>query len=105
MCIRDRHEAEATKKFLAEILKENTGIDNAFRIKGKGLILRVPQDAQEIKNEGAILHHCVGTYVERVAKGLTHIFFIRKEKEPDTPYFTMEYNLSLIHIWHSGLQE
>lgn len=89
---RIKHEAEATKKFLAEILKENTGIDNAFRIKGKGLILRVPQDAQEIKNEGAILHHCVGTYVERVAKGLTHIFFIRKEKEPDTPYFTMEYN-------------
>lgn len=87
-----KREAEIMKKLLAEMLKENTGIDNAFQIKGKGIILRVPRDAQEIKDEGAILHHCVGTYVDQVAKGLTHIFFVRKEKEPDTPYFTMEYN-------------
>lgn len=89
---RIKRESEVMKKLLAEMLKENTGIENAFQIKGKGLILRVPRDAQEIKNEGAALHHCVGTYVDRVAKGLTHIFFIRKEEEPDTPYFTMEYN-------------
>ena len=50
------------------------------------------RDAQEIKNEGAALHHCVGTYVDRVAKGQTHIFFVRRVEEPDTPYFTMEYN-------------
>lgn len=87
-----KQEAEITKKILEEVLEENTGIGNAFQIKGKGLILRVPADAREIKNEGAALHHCVGTYVDRVAKGLTHIFFVRKEKEPDTPYFTMEYN-------------
>lgn len=80
------------KKLLEEMLKENAGIDNAFLIKGKGLILRVPRDAQEIKNEGAALHHCVGTYVDRVAKGQTHIFFVRRVEEPDTPYFTMEYN-------------
>lgn len=54
--------------------------------------MRVPRDAQEIKNEGAALHHCVGTYVDRVAKGQTHIFFVRRVEEPDTPYFTMEYN-------------
>lgn len=89
---RIKREAAAMKKLLEELLKENTGIDNAFLIKGKGLILRVPSDAQEIKDEGAALHHCVGTYVDRVAKGQTHIFFIRKVKEPDTPYFTMEYN-------------
>lgn len=89
---RIKHEAEVMKKLLEEMLEENAGIDNAFLIKGKGLILRVPRDAQEIKNEGAALHHCVGTYVGRVAKGQTHIFFVRKAKEPDTPYFTMEYN-------------
>ena len=80
------------KKLLEEMLKENAGIDNAFLIKGKGLILRVPKDAQEIRKEGAALHHCVGTYVDRVAKGQTHIFFVRRVEEPDTPYFTMEYN-------------
>lgn len=89
---RIKREAEVMEKLLKEMLKENADIDNAFRIKGKGLILRVPKDAQEIRNEGAVLHHCVGTYVDRVTKGQTHIFFIRKEKDPDTPYFTMEYN-------------
>ena len=89
---RIKREAEVMKKLLEEMLKENAGIDNAFLIKGKGLILRVPRDAQEIKNEGAALHHCVGTYVDRVAKGQTHIFFVRRGEEPDTPYFTMEYN-------------
>ena len=89
---RIKREAEVMKKLLEEMLKENAGIDNAFLIKGKGLILRVPRDAQEIKNEGAAIHHCVGTYVDRVAKGQTHIFFVRRVEEPDTPYFTMEYN-------------
>ena len=89
---RIKREAEVMKKLLEEMLKENAGIDNAFLIKGKGLILRVPRDAQEIKNEGAALRHCVGTYVDRVAKGQTHIFFVRRVEEPDTPYFTMEYN-------------
>ena len=72
---RIKREAEVMKKLLEEMFKENAGIDNAFLIKGKGLILRVPRDAQEIKNEGA-----------------THIFFVRRVEEPDTPYFTMEYN-------------
>lgn len=89
---RIKREAEVMKKLLEEMLKENAGIDNAFLIKGKGLILRAPRDTQEIKNEGAALHHCVGTYVDRVAKGQTHIFFVRRVEEPDTPYFTMEYN-------------
>ena len=89
---RIKREAEVMKKLLEEMFKENAGIDNAFLIKGKGLILRVPRDTQEIKNEGAALHHCVGTYVDRVAKGQTHIFFVRRVEEPDTPYFTMEYN-------------
>ena len=89
---RIKREAEVMKKLLEEMLKENAGIDNAFLIKGKGLILRVPKDAQEIRKEGAALHHCVGTYVDRVAKGQTHIFFVRRVEEPDTPYFTMEYN-------------
>lgn len=80
-----------TKKALEEILGENGNIQNAFQIKGKGLLLVVPASAEDIKAEGAALHHCVGTYVDRVARGETNIFFIRKEKEPDKPYFTMEW--------------
>lgn len=81
---------EDTKKAMEDIFKKNDGID-AFSIKGKGLILVVPKDASDIKHEGEVLHHCVGGYVDRVAKGETIILFVRKADEPDTPYFTMEY--------------
>ncbi|MCD8218095.1 MAG: PcfJ domain-containing protein [Clostridiales bacterium] len=81
---------EETKKAMAEIFSTNDGTD-AFSIKGKGLIIVVPKSGDEIKAEGEALHHCVATYVGRVAEGKTSIFFARKAEEPDTPYFTMEY--------------
>lgn len=50
---------EQTRKALEEILKTNDGTD-AFSIKGKGLILIVPKSGDEIRAEGAALHHCGG---------------------------------------------
>lgn len=81
---------EQTRKDLEEILKTNDGAD-AFSIKGKGLVLVVPKTADDIKAEGETLHHCVGGYVERIAKGETSIFFVRKADSPDKPYFTLEW--------------
>ena len=78
------------KKDMEEIFSKNVGVD-ALNIKGKGLILIVPANSAAIKEEGEALHHCVGTYIERVAKGETAIFFIRKENEPDKPYYTLEW--------------
>lgn len=79
-----------TKKAMEEIFSKNDGVD-AFQIKGKGLILVVPQSGDEIRKEGETLHHCVGGYVERVARGETNIFFVRKADAPEKPYFTMEW--------------
>lgn len=81
---------EQTRKALEEILKTNDGED-AFSIKGKGLVLVVPKTADDIRAEGEKLHHCVGGYVDRVAKGETNIFFVRKADSPDEPYFTLEW--------------
>lgn len=79
-----------TKKAMEEIFSRNDGVD-AFQIKGKGLILVVPQSGDEIRKEGEVLHHCVGGYVDRVARGETNIFFIRKADHPEKSYFTMEW--------------
>jgi hypothetical protein len=78
------------KKDMEEIFSKNAGVD-ALNIKGNGLILIVPANSAAIKEEGEALHHCVGTYIERVAKGETAIFFIRKENEPNKPYYTLEW--------------
>ena len=86
-----RKAMEETRKAMAQIFEQNEGV-SAFTIKGKGLILVVPSSGDEIRAEGTALHHCVGGYVERVAKGETNIFFVRKTDEPDKPYFTLEWN-------------
>ena len=63
----------------------------AIGMQAKGLMMVLPKSGEEIEAEGRALHHCVGTYVERVAKGETMILFIRRIEKPEEPYFTLEY--------------
>lgn len=84
-----RRQAEMERK-IKKILAEAANLP-AVMMKAKGLTIIIPKSGEEIKEEGRTLHHCVGTYVERVAKGETMILFVRKESAPDTPYFTLEY--------------
>lgn len=57
----------------------------------------VPETLKAIVEEGRNLHHCVGTYTEKVAEGETDILFIRKQGEEDMSYYTMEVkNLEII---------
>jgi hypothetical protein len=50
----------------------------------------VPKSADEIRREGQTLHHCVGSYVDRVLEGKTLIMFIRRKEEMNKPFYTME---------------
>ena len=36
------------------------------------------------------MHHCVGSYVQKVADGKTTILFLRRASAPDEPFYTME---------------
>lgn len=55
-----------------------------------GLLIRPARTQEELCEEGAALHHCVGGYIKDMADGKTAIFFVRKTDAPDTPYFTLE---------------
>lgn len=88
-------EAEEKKKTIdaanfAKYQKEITGMEGP-QIRGD-LLIRPAKTPQELRNESQALNHCVRTYIDRVARGQTSILFIRKVKEPDKPYFTMEIN-------------
>ncbi len=93
---KERQEREAKKRMqkveaiMAEMFKKNEDND-VFKLNASGLILVIPKSGEDIKKEGQTLHHCVGTYVERVAKGETIILFIRKDSAPNVPYYTMEW--------------
>ena len=90
---RDKIEAEKKRRLAREIEKIC-----AAAIRGKGfemrtddLMIKVPKSADEIRSEGNILHHCVGSYIERVARGETMILFVRRVSAPEIPFYTLEW--------------
>ena len=87
---RAKEEARIFNEMMRNAMKETEG-DDPSRLKAAGLFIRPPYELDELKKEGEYLHHCVATYANRVAKGETMIFFIRRIEDPDTPYYTMEW--------------
>lgn len=63
---------------------------NRFCFEYEGLMIRPAKSAQELIREGKKLQHCVGRYAEDHAKGKTSIFFIRRDTEPNKPFYTLE---------------
>lgn len=57
-----------------------------------GLIIRPAENPKELSIESENLNHCVKGYKSKVAAGTTSILFIRKEEEPDKPYYTLEFS-------------
>lgn len=56
----------------------------------KNYVMTFPASSGDLISEGSELGHCVGSYVTRVAEGKTHVFFLRKQEEPDKSYCTIE---------------
>lgn len=71
-------------KSMYQTLLQTYGFSN------KQFLIVPPKDASDIIREGQQLHHCVGRYVDRVAKGETIILFIRTKENPEEAFYTME---------------
>lgn len=55
-----------------------------------GLAIVRPGTPDEIAQEGNALHHCVGSYIGRVAKRECLILFLRRREDLTKPYYTIE---------------
>ena len=75
-----------------------------FAYAEEDLFIRQPKSIEEIVNEGKVLHHCVGGYAERHAKGITNILFIRRKSEPYRPFYTVEIDNSGNIIQRYGMR-
>lgn len=89
----DRRKKQVEDRFKA-IKGRFKGADKIYHFEKGSLIIRPAMTASEIVDEGRILHHCVGgdNYLESHAKRKTIICFLRKKKDPETPYITVEIN-------------
>lgn len=93
--------AEIDKEKAAELDKQMKAVvDTYSALAGKeadGLVVIAAACKKDLIREGEFLHHCVGrmNYDQRIAKGESLIFFVRHATEPDTPFVTVEFSLSL----------
>ncbi len=69
----------------------NSDVIKEFMTGSKGLLVKVPETPEELEQEHKALANCLHTYKEKMAKGESTIFFIRRVEEPDKAYFAMEY--------------
>lgn len=71
-----------------------------YEFENKTYFIKIPESTAEIVKEGQALHHCVGSYAHRMAKGETIILFIRKKENPCEPFFTMEIKNGKVAQYH-----
>lgn len=94
--IQEEERKERIKKEDQEKEKHNSEMEEQakklekFSFEDGNLLIRPARNYQELRKESEVLNHCVRTYFERVCKGWTAIFFIRKKEEPEKPYVTLE---------------
>jgi DNA-directed RNA polymerase subunit RPC12/RpoP len=74
-------------------------VKEKYSYETKSLAVVIPKTTDEITFEGQQLHHCVGTYIDKVLKGETVILFVRSKDSIDIPFYTMEVkNCEIIQV-------
>lgn len=63
---------------------------NGYAWQSDGLLIRPIRSYRELVTEGQKLKHCVANYAKSYADGSCKLFCIRKQSEPDIPYYTLE---------------
>lgn len=78
-------------KNIKKLFKE---LNEKYEFHSNGLFIRPAKNITEIKKEGETQNICVGqdsqSYIKNHAAGVAFILFIRKDSEPDKPYYTVE---------------
>ena len=70
---------------------EELNIHNKFlEFSDKNYSIIVAKTSQDLIEEGINLHHCVGSYVNKVKNAECSIFFLRKTDDIDTSLITIE---------------
>ena len=103
--IMEEHRVYQKKRKYAEVQRERRRVNRILKeerslledkIKKEEYFLKVPDDWKEIKRESDLLGHCVRDYIPKIARGECQIYFIRKAKAPDEPFYTMEWGAGKI---------
>lgn len=88
--LNDLSDKEISEAYDNAVAKAYNELESKYGFEKAGLMVIPPKSAKEIVEEGHKLHHCVGSYVKRVAMKNCIILFIRQADDPQKPFCTME---------------
>lgn len=75
---------------LFEVQRQVAGMSEKMIMKKDGYVIKPLLMPKELREEGKKMHHCVGSYAEKVATGECLIFSVRKEEDIERPLATIE---------------
>ncbi|MDE7243575.1 MAG: PcfJ domain-containing protein [Oscillospiraceae bacterium] len=84
--IKVKADARVRRRFKAAYAKAVGTLDFEY----KGLKIVYPAKPDDVVNEGSSLHHCVGSYVDRIANKKCLILFLRRSADQQKPFYTIE---------------
>ncbi len=79
-----------TYPYINDILPE---LQEKYGFSDETYMIVAPEKIEDILKEGQALHHCIDKkkeYFERINNRESFILFLRKTKQPDQPYYTLE---------------
>lgn len=79
-------ENQRTAQGIERVAKKWSG----YAWQSDGLLIRPIVSYRELVTEGQKLKHCVANYAKSYAQGQCKLFCIRREAEPEEPYYTLE---------------
>lgn len=83
---KSKSEAITKKKFMAAYSR----IEGQMDYEKDGMKIVYPKTPDDMIAESHVLHHCVDSYVSRVAKGECFVLFLRQCSDESTPFYTIE---------------
>ena len=106
-------ESELTKvynlyrdKAKSEAFKHSVERLKTYEFSDGQLSVVAPTQASDLTTEGAVLHHCVGSFIEAVANNKENVVFIRRNDLLNEPYYTMAIspsgNIEQVHCAYNG---
>lgn len=95
---RDKAKNEAFKHSIERL--------KAYEFSDGQLSIVAPTQASDLTTEGAVLHHCVGSFIDAVANNRENVVFIRRNDLLNEPYYTMAIspsgNIEQVHCAYNG---
>lgn len=82
----------------AKVIMPKEGSEEEPKIIPPEFLIRLPKDAQDLIREGKVMRHCVASYVDRIIRRETLVFFLRRSSAPDEPFCTIEVSPITLNI-------